>query len=110
MSLVIPKISETGLCPECGQVVGLERGTITTHSAPHKGYCSGFGRIVLEKDRQYLVENKQQAIILAKFLDEHVGECILGSTYHNGSCGDGDLCNRTWYRLTRALAQFVLNK
>jgi len=99
-------IGRVGYCSQCKLWFPLKGRTLPEHYKMDGSKCSssGYGAI----NYKYVIADKKQAIEVSHFLIENIGKCLWGSDRHSGACGDGDLCNRSWFGLSSALAEFYL--
>ena len=102
------EIKELGLkvyvqCRICKEFVLLlpgQEGAVPSHDK-----CTGARYSYIEK--KYEIDSPEQALALAKLFVNDDGKCLIGGG-HSLRCADGQECTDERRRLSRALAEFVV--
>lgn len=107
----IPELSKSGLCRDCGWM-DIEDGTdwLPGHSSEvTEGECRHAG--MSPEETKYVIKTEEEALTVATFIKDDDGGCLEhGRSSHSLACGDGEHCEGQRLLLSKALAQYWLDK
>jgi hypothetical protein len=112
-SAILAKVKTKGWCDTCKQWLILkEAGKDISYLPKHKDKkdkeCPNSH--YSPQKNEYFVTTSEEAIAVAKFIENDEGGCLNGDSLHSLACGDGDDCDDTRLLLAKALAKYFLQQ
>jgi hypothetical protein len=108
----IPELDMIGFCSACNQKVRIKPGSPC--NSPEKHLFQGDdcrGSNYTANNLGFIIEKPEDAILVARFIQEDdIKKCLgfMGHMGHTIACGDGKRCSAERYRLAKALAEYYL--